>query len=409
MRKNMNDLNVSTTIALASAVLLSGSVLAGDPGAAGDCYIMMGDNTIQQYDGVTGDSVGAFATDMINNVRDLTFGPNGNLYVLNNGSGTVEEYDGNTGALLGTRVTDIVVGESMVFLDDGTMLVSHLTPSTIEQYDTEANGYTPLGIWATGIEPLQNSMILGADGRVYAGDRLDNTVKVYDQDGSNMAIFADGSGGELNAPEGISFGGDSGNLFVASFSANSVTEWDGTTGAFVGTVNTDEGCPDGLRFAPNGQLWVSYVCNSFTSVMGTDGVVNITITDGQSAPRSMTFKPGAAEDCLTLEVSTLVAGEGAAWEVSGAEPNGQVAVVYGFEPGTSNLNEYWGVWCANFGIANVKGKRALCVKYADGDGNARCTANVPASKAGLRLLSQAAMRGTCPDSCVSNLDDQVIG
>ncbi len=271
----------------------AGSAPMGDKGAPGDCYIMMGDNTVQQYDGVTGDLVGPFATDMINNVRDLTFGPNGNLFVLNNGSGTVEEYDGNTGDLIGTIVTDIVVGESMLFLPDETLLVSHLTPQTIEQYDTAANAYAPLGTWANGLEPLQNSMVLGPDGRVYVGDRLDNTVKAYDVDGANMTIFADGSGGNLTDPEGISFGGPNGNLFVASFTVDNVTEWDGVTGDYIGIFATDTDCPDGLRFAPDGKLWVSYVCSNDTKVYNDDGSIAINIVDGQSAPRSMTFKPEA--------------------------------------------------------------------------------------------------------------------
>ena len=100
-----------------------------------------------------------------------------------------------------------------------------------------------------------------------------------------------------------------GNLFVASFSADTVTEWDGVTGAFIGIINVDLDCPDGLRFAPNGNLWVSYVCSNWTSVMDTTGNVLYTITDAQSAPRSMAFKPGGVLPCLSLTVSTLVAGE----------------------------------------------------------------------------------------------------
>ncbi len=112
-------------------------------------------------------------------------------------------------------------------------------------------------------------------------------------------------------------------------------------------------------------------------------------------------------DCLTLGVTPLVGGQTASWDVAGATPGEQVTVVYGLEEGSTIVNGIAG-YCANFGIKGVNQNRIICQKIADGAGNANCTLRLPGSSSGQRLFSQAAERGTCPDTCMSNIDDQVI-
>jgi hypothetical protein len=114
-----------------------------------------------------------------------------------------------------------------------------------------------------------------------------------------------------------------------------------------------------------------------------------------------------SNDCLNLAVSALVAGRRATWDVSGATPGEQVAVVYGFAPGNTTVNGLFG-YCATFGIKGVNTTKVICRKNADGGGNVACAKTIPSGAIGTRVLSQAAERNTCPDECVSNLDDQVI-
>jgi hypothetical protein len=45
---------------------------------------------------------------------------------------------------------------------------------------------------------------------------------------------------------------------------------------------------------------------------------------------------------------------------------------------------------------------------ADGGGNATASKTIPGNVAGLRVLMQAAMQGTCPDECMSNLLDMIV-
>jgi len=113
-------------------------------------------------------------------------------------------------------------------------------------------------------------------------------------------------------------------------------------------------------------------------------------------------------DCLTLGVDPLIAGSVADWAVNGATPGERVAIVYGFSPGSTVVNGLAG-YCATFGIQGVNQNRVLCVKVASGAGIITCSKRIPGSVQGRRVLSQAAQRNTCPDECVSNLDDQVVG
>jgi len=113
-------------------------------------------------------------------------------------------------------------------------------------------------------------------------------------------------------------------------------------------------------------------------------------------------------DCLAMTVDPLVAGQSATWNVSGATAGEQVAIVYGFGPGSTGVNGIAG-YCATFGIQGVNQNKVICRKTADGNGDVSCRKSIPAGVKGRRVLTQAAERNTCPDECVSNLDDQVVG
>lgn len=121
----------------------------------------------------------------------------------------------------------------------------------------------------------------------------------------------------------------------------------------------------------------------------------------------MEYNEGSSGPCLTLDVDTLFAGGSADWNVSGADPNTKVAIVYGFKPGTTAVNGFGG-YCATFGIAGVNQNKLICQKTSNGNGDVTCTKRIPGNAAGMRVLSQAAMQGTCPDECMSDVDDQVV-
>ena len=155
----------------------------------------------------------------------MTFGPQGDLFVVSRDNHSVLRYDGMTGAFLGAFVSSGAGGLSfpwgLAFGPDGNLYVSSNSASdTILRYD----GMT--------------------------GKFIDVFVEAADNGG-------------LNNPRGLLFI-PNGNLLVASFATKQVLEYDGQTGAFVRQFNnggtetalTLDG-PWGLRLGRTGNVFVS--------------------------------------------------------------------------------------------------------------------------------------------------------
>lgn len=145
-----------------------------------------------------------------------------------------------------------------------------------------------------------------------------------------------------------------------------------------------------------GQLWKFDGAGNYTQ-LGVLGPLQIAAADCKPGPSS----------CLLMTVSKLVGGKQGTWTVTQATPGKRVAVVYGFQPGQTVVNNIQG-YCATFGIKGVSSSKLICQKVADGTGKIACNVPIPVNAVGKRVLSQAAMQGTCPKECISNLDDQVV-
>lgn len=114
-----------------------------------------------------------------------------------------------------------------------------------------------------------------------------------------------------------------------------------------------------------------------------------------------------APDCLTVSVDRLIGGLASTFTID--DPNGSnavVALVYGFQDGQTNVNGQSG-YCASFGIKGVNQNKLICQGKLSA-GQKTCRQPIPGSAVGKRVLFQAAMRDTCPDTCMSNLLDMVV-
>ena len=117
---------------------------------------------------------------------------------------------------------------------------------------------------------------------------------------------------------------------------------------------------------------------------------------------------GESGPCLDMVVSKLVAGQSAQWDIDGAKPGSTVAVVWGLRPGSTPVNGAFG-YCATFGIAGVNQNHLVGTAKADATGHVTVLkGSIPASARGLRVLTQAAERDTCPDECMSDVDTQTV-
>ena len=137
-------------------------------------------NNVSKYDEITGAFLGNFiaaGAGGLTNPDDLTFGPDGNLYVssaASNTTGQILRYNGQTGAFID------------VFAQGGGMA-------------------RPYG------------SAFGPDGNLYvASFRGDQILKYNGATGAYMSVFAQGNGtaaGLLNGPNDLSFGPD-GALYI---------------------------------------------------------------------------------------------------------------------------------------------------------------------------------------------------
>lgn len=111
--------------------------------------------------------------------------------------------------------------------------------------------------------------------------------------------------------------------------------------------------------------------------------------------------------CLTACVDNLVGGEVATINVGGGVPGASVAVLYGFTPGQYQAN--LGPWCVDFGfeVTNPQ-SRVVAQGVFDGNGEFSFQGVVPGSLSGQSIMLQAAMAGTCPGTCMSNVIDEVV-
>jgi sugar lactone lactonase YvrE len=163
------------------------------------CYYL---NEVLRFNGTTGAFIDVFVTGGsggLNGAYGLTFGPDGNLYVVSQNTASVLAYDGKSGAFLRTVVAPRSGG-----LD------------------------TPVGV------------VFGADGNLYVSSYKTNSVLRYDgKSGAFLDAFVPAGSGGLKGATGLKFGPD-GNLYVGSDQTSSVMRYDGKTGASLGTFATGD-------------------------------------------------------------------------------------------------------------------------------------------------------------------------
>jgi len=225
------------------------------------------DNTVKQFDATTGASEGTFITSGsggLNGPRGLIFRNNGQLLVVDQNvnepnPGEVLRYNGITGGFLGNLVnqTDagapfaprgMVLGANHILYvgDDGNL--DGIILGRLTRWNSETGAFLgdlqPTGF--TG-DFYVRGVVIGPDGLVYAAVRniaaTGGEIMRWDPTTGNFlgSFVTSDATNDLNRPEGVVFGPD-GNLYVASFRANSsdtdkIEEFNGTTGAYIGKID----------------------------------------------------------------------------------------------------------------------------------------------------------------------------
>jgi WD40 repeat protein len=216
-------------------------------GPNGNLYVLSGGTiSVLEYNGVTGEflrTVVPTGSGGLSGATRLTFGPNGNLFVSSYYSGILE-YDGTTGAFIKTFVPidsgGLSAAATLVFGQDGNLLVGdYHSPGSLLQYDGTTgaflSGFVPSG---TGGLAFPAALAFGPNGNLFVNSGTDSVVEYDGATGAFIGTFVPSGSGGLVAFTDLTFG-PNGNLFITNIgvppigNASSVLEYDGNTGAFL--------------------------------------------------------------------------------------------------------------------------------------------------------------------------------
>jgi hypothetical protein len=151
--------------------------------------------------------------------RDIAFGPDGMLYIASTGNGS----GGNT---------------------TGIYRYNPFTQQLSSPLNNFAFNGIPIGL-AFG---PNNDLFVALDAR-YAGDGNASVVRMNPLTGASLGTFASAN---VSIPQSIAFASN-GHLFVGNQGTGTITEYS-PAGAFLRTLTTSAGNPQGLYFLPDGSL-----------------------------------------------------------------------------------------------------------------------------------------------------------
>ena len=180
-------------------------------------------DAVLRYDGTTGAFVGTFASHpSLDGAASITYGSDGNLYVLGEFSNNVLRFDGLTGAFVDA------------FLPSGAMAGVGLSDPGFMEFGPDGNLYI-----------------------LHHVSSLPDAVFVFDgDDGTFLGTFATGSG--MAHTHGLDFGTD-GNLYLGNLADAVIEKYNAADGSFVGATSPDPGLvgTSSVVFGPNGLLYAT--------------------------------------------------------------------------------------------------------------------------------------------------------
>ena len=251
---------------LGGALLILSASLAGSADAAviqsffapGNGATSATTGQVLEFDSRTGSYLAVFAGSQGGSqIQGLTRGPDGSLY----GS----YFDANTSSN----------GRVLRIRPDGT----------VEPFVAPGSGglYSPLGL------------TFGPDGNLYVANNIGNVLRYNGTTGAFMDVFASG----LSVPQDVVFGPD-GKLYVSNGFGDSISRFDGTTGAslgfFVGPGAYGLDAPVGMAFGRSEDLYVaSFPTNTIFRFGGASGALvstfDLPYQDGLDTLLDVAFGP----------------------------------------------------------------------------------------------------------------------
>ena len=194
-------------------------------GPDGNLYVLeQGERSVLRYDGSTGVFIDEFVgkgSGGLDNPVNLLFGPTGDLFVLENDfyvDCSVLRFDGATGAYLGKFVTSLSGGlnnaEDFTWGPDGHLYITNDDSDYegIFRYNGATGAY--MGVLARDLDVMTNpdSLAFGPGGDLYVGNG-NRVLRVNASNGAILGQFVEAGSGGLSRARDVAFGTD-GNLYV---------------------------------------------------------------------------------------------------------------------------------------------------------------------------------------------------
>ena len=212
-------------------------------------------NTIERYDGFTGDYLGAFVTagsGGLTRPGSVAVGPDQNVYVTSSQTAEVLRFDGETGDFIDVFASGngMTTPNNLVFHDDYLY---------VGDFSGGANGFLRRFNAQTGAYVDDFADVDFADGIAFSSDSVyvsDFTggVKRFDlQDGSFVEDFIEAGSGGLRNPTALLLM-DNGEWLVSSYGTNSVKRYS-ATGDYIDDAIADLFQPEGLAIGLDGNLY----------------------------------------------------------------------------------------------------------------------------------------------------------
>lgn len=292
------------------------AAISGAPVAfAGSIFITSRDGggaDLYQYSS-TGTLITTLPGNGLNNGQGVTIGPNGNLFVANEGGKSVLQYDSVTGAFINIFALTTKSAGPIAFGTDGNLYVGE--GETIRRYDGTTGGL--IGTFASGQSMSSASGIaFDAGGNLYVSDGVMGFVKKFDSTGAFVSTFISGNPAFTNGAGPLLFNGTT-LLVAATFGngstwGNSILAFD-PTGASLGNFVSDANLngPAGMAFGPDGNFYVvNYAGGNVVRYTGGGTFIDTFIPNNPGAGRFLAFGPDAASGEVPEPGSVALAGLG---------------------------------------------------------------------------------------------------
>lgn len=187
-------------------------------------------NVIYRFHETTGEYLGNLLGpgDGLDGPVGMRVGPDGKLYIANQGSGAIQRYDFATG-VLSTFANTGFAPSDIQFSSTGELLTTDYFGSEVYRFDL-ATGDN-LGAFTKNGSLFSPTNMLFHDGLLYVSSLFSSEVQRFDAiTGEYFDTFVSAASGGLDFPAGISIGPD-GHLYVSSVNNNKIIRYDGATGA----------------------------------------------------------------------------------------------------------------------------------------------------------------------------------